>query len=210
MRSSEALETGLAMLQRPQLARLALRSPLPRGVTLLLEVAAGEAGALSEARALTRRSRPSLQTAASFFIEQVLLSREGDSYRVLGATCDASAADLRRHMALLMKWLHPDLVSNGGSNGEFDRSVYVNRVTEAWETVKTNERRTAYDALLAASRTKAAKSQTNRKREAASIGRSSRQRAQASKRQSARQLTLFRLEREGFLSRVMVFLRGRR
>ena len=46
--------------------------------------------------------------AAVFFIEQILLSSDADSYRILGLDHSATAGELRSHMALLLKWLHPD------------------------------------------------------------------------------------------------------
>jgi DnaJ domain len=144
-----AIAAALAMLRDPRLARLAQRGPLPRGMTLLLEVAAGEAEALAAAHSMTSRSEATLQKAAGFFIEQVLLSRQADNYRVLGSSHDASAAELRRHMALLLKWLHPDLFESSGGDKGFNRSVYVNLVTNAWEALKTAERRASYDASLA-------------------------------------------------------------
>ena len=69
-----------------------------------------------------------------------------DSYRVLGATPDASAQDLRHNMALLMSWLHPDKDPAG------DRAVLAARVTRAWTDLRTPDRRTAYDATLGAAR----------------------------------------------------------
>ncbi len=146
MGSHEALAAALGMLRYPHLVRQARRSPLPKGVTFLLEVAAGEPVALREAEAFTGRPEAVLRKAAGFFIEQVLFNGEGDTYRTLGASCEASNADLRRHMALIMKWLHPDLFFGGDG---FDRSLYVSRVTEAWDAIKTDERRAAYDAFLA-------------------------------------------------------------
>ena len=59
-------------------------------------------------RAGTNRSEHSLREAAAFYIEQILLHPDADHYRVLGAQPDASTAELRRNMALLIRWLHPD------------------------------------------------------------------------------------------------------
>ena len=147
MRSPDALATALGMLSCPPIARRASRSPLPKGVTFLLEVAAGEEEALCEAGALTGRPEATLKKAAGFFIEQVLLSQSSDHYRVLGGSRETSDANLRRHMALIMRWLHPDIVSNGGSATDyFDRRLYAERVTGAWEAIKTKERRAVYDA----------------------------------------------------------------
>lgn len=161
MRSLEALSAALGMRSYPRLARKARRLPLPKGVTFVLEIAAGDAEALREAGAFTGHSQAVLQEAAGFFIEQVLFSRHGDIYRTLGASCDASHGELRYHMALLMRWLHPDVLSGGASPGCFDRSIYVNRVTKAWEAVKTDERRAAYDKSLASPDEKAESSPVN-------------------------------------------------
>ena len=84
-----------------------------------------------------------MRNAAAFFIEQILLAPGADSYRVLGGNAQASNSDLRRNMALLLRWLHPDMEHNGTG----DRSVFAARITLAWEDLKTAERRAAYDAL---------------------------------------------------------------
>ena len=148
MRSAEALAAALGMRSQPGLVRKARRMSLPRGMTFLLEVAVGEIDALKEAAALTDHPEAILQEAAGFFIEQILLSHNADNYRTLGASRDASYAELRHHMALLMRWLHPDLISEGPSRPCFDRSVYANRVTNAWDAVKSGARRKAYDDRL--------------------------------------------------------------
>ena len=85
------------------------------------------------------RSRETVCEAAAFFIEQILLSPDADSYRVLGARPEATNYELRRNMALLLRWLHPD------HDGQGARSVFVGRVTRAWNDLKTQERRAAYD-----------------------------------------------------------------
>src|SRR5262249_38591623 len=45
-----------------------------------------------------------------------------------------------RNVALLLKWLHPDVDPRG------ERSVFIGKVTAAWNDLKTPERRAAYDA----------------------------------------------------------------
>jgi hypothetical protein len=147
-RRPDAIAAALAMLRDPRLARLAQRASLPRGMTLLLEIAAGEVTALASARSMTSRSEATLQKAAGFFIEQILLVRHNDNYRVLGSAPNALPAELRRHMALLLKWLHPDLFQSSGEDNGFNRSAYVNLVTKAWEALKTPGRRAMYDASL--------------------------------------------------------------
>ena len=150
MQSAEALATALGMLGFPHMTRRAGHSPLPKGITFLLEVAAGESEALRNASALTGRTEATLRKAAGFFIEQVLLSEYADNYRILGCNREASHGDLRRHMALIMRWLHPDVVGNGAQTQRFDRGLYADRVAVAWEAIKTKERREAYDASRAA------------------------------------------------------------
>jgi len=149
MKSAEALATALGMLSCPQMTRPARLSSLPKGVTFLLEVAAGDSEALQDASELTGRTEANLRKAAGFFIEQVLLSEHAVNYRVLGGSCETSHSDLRRHMALIMRWLHPDVVSSSVQAQRFDRGLYAERVTKAWESIKSKERRAAYDALLA-------------------------------------------------------------
>ena len=114
-------------------------APLPDGMLCLLLIASDDEEAQGAGAEATGRSRDVVKIAAAFFIEQVLLSAESDSYRVLGARDTASNAELRRNMALLLKALHPDLDQNK------DRSVFAGRVTRAWEDLKTQDRRDAYD-----------------------------------------------------------------
>jgi DnaJ-class molecular chaperone len=104
-----------------------------------LRVAAGEESEDARAIALKGRSYDEIHKGAAFFIEQVLLHPDADSYRVLGAAPEATTAELRRNMALLMRWLHPD------KDPEGRRSMFVNRVTRAWDDLKTADRRAAYD-----------------------------------------------------------------
>ena len=106
---------------------------------LLLEIAAGLDEAVDAASELTGRSPHLMRQAAQFFIEQVLLYPDADSYRVLAVGPAAPASELRRNMALLLRALHPDLSANE------TRALFAGRVTRAWEDLKTPERRNAYD-----------------------------------------------------------------
>jgi len=196
MQSPEALSAALAMLHDPRLARVVRARPLPKGITFLLEAAAGEAEALAGAAAVTGRSEATLKNAAGFFIEQVLLSPGADSYRILGADRETSEGELRRHMALLMRWVHPDLVANGAAGQSFDRSVYASRVAQAWQRIKSPERRAAYEASQAAA---------GGQRPA---DRSSGQRRRNLKSARPSQLKIYRLPGEGIWNRLLVLLAG--
>src|SRR5262249_932573 len=144
-----ALRLALDLLHVPWRAKVLRSEPLPRGAPLLLPIAGGDAEADRGADGVMGRSRDVLHDAAAFFIEQILLHPEADNYRVLGATPNATAAELRRNMAWLMAWLHPDRAP------KTERSVLVARVTRAWNDLKTPDRRAAYDEALRRSATRA-------------------------------------------------------
>jgi DnaJ domain len=136
----EALRIAIDLMNIPSRARMVRSEPLPAGVQTLLRIAVGdETGEIAPVVAATARSRDVIERAAGFFIEQILLAPDADSYRVLGVMPNADNAELRRNMALLMRWLHPDLDPEG------ERSTYAHRVTLAWNDLKTPERRLAYD-----------------------------------------------------------------
>jgi hypothetical protein len=197
-RSPEALHAALAILSEPRLLRLARRSALPRGVTLLLEVAAGDPDAIREAQGATGSTEALLTRAAGFFTEQVLLTRSGDSYHILGASSSASPSQLRRHMALILKWLHPDLVPGSGEGRQFDQTALVTLVTGAWETLKTEDRRAAYDAALRSQHNTAPRAPLRRARSGGATS------GPALKR-SYGQLALYKLERESFWVRILSY-----
>ena len=152
MDQTDAVRVAIDVLRVP--TRLpALRSKaLPAGVTALLEIAAGDAVVCRTAAAKVGDSETVVRSATAFFIEQILLYSGNDCYRVLGASSDASSAELRRNMSLLMRYLHPD-------SANIDRSLFARRVLEAWENLKTPERRAQYDAKF---RSTAATSPTKR------------------------------------------------
>lgn len=148
MGRSAALDVAVSLLDRPAAVRLASGAPLPSGVSELLRVAIGEAGVIQSAQAMTGRSPAELQEAAGFFIEQILFHPQADYYRTLGAMQRAPRCELRQHMALLIKWLHPDGRDQRVMRSDLDRGIFIHRVTKAWEQLKTDERRAAYDQLL--------------------------------------------------------------
>jgi hypothetical protein len=129
---------SLDLLHVPARVRPMRSLPLPDGTVSLLRIAAGDEAVTRRAAIATASSPAIVSEAAAFFIEQIMLYPEADSYRVLGTTSQASSAELRRNMSLLLRWLHPD-------RGPSERSVFAHRVTRAWNDLKTEERRSAYD-----------------------------------------------------------------
>src|SRR5262245_5690465 len=212
MGRADALAAALALLEHPGMATRLVEHPrLPDGVQLLLAIAAGEAPALHEARVLTGRSEAILKQAAAFFIEQILLRPGLDSYRVLGGGRETSHGELRRNMALIMRWLHPDVVAKRASGSHLDRSLYANRVSQAWESIKTTERRLAYNASLAAIQTQPGSSGAASEFANAKAGKERRAyTAQTSEIRRTKRLAVHRLEPEDFWSRLLSFWGGRR
>jgi len=147
-----ALKIAVDLLHVPSQVRLVRSEPLPDGVHTLLRIAAAEEDCAQTAALLMDRPPELMGNAAMFFIEQILFAPDADSYRVLGTGPQATSSELRRNVALLLRWLHPDLDRRG------ERSVFIGRVTAAWNNVKTPERRAAYDEQLARHAQRAGKS----------------------------------------------------
>ena len=139
MSDKMALKIAIDLMHVPSQVWLVRSEPLPDGVLILLRIAAGDAEAERSGALAVDRSTEVLRQAATFFIEQILFAPNADSYRVLGAAPQATAAELRRNVGLLLRWLHPDLDPQGA------RSIFARRVTAAWNDLKTPERRAAYD-----------------------------------------------------------------
>lgn len=197
MSARMAVKVAIDLLHVPSQVRLVRSEPLPDGVPQLLQIAAGEEEAECAAAAVTGRSRETVRRSAAFFIEQILFAPDADSYRVLGASSQASAGELRRNAALLLRWLHPDVDADGA------RSVFAHRVTEAWNNLKTPERRAAYDVQrrAAASRKSKSTSRSRRAQLAAVLAR-----LKASER---REPFSFRQNKVGFFRRALSMLLDR-
>ncbi len=206
MPRADALVAAISMLECPHAAKLARSSRLPEGVTFLLEIAAGDAHALSRASQLTGRTEATLQKAAGFFIEQVLLHPGGDSYRILGSDRGTSLSELRRNMALIMRWLHPDVASDASSASNLlGKSLFASRITQAWETIKTDERRKAYNASLA---TKEPSLKRRTDTRALSKNAKMAHRLYARTNSSTKRLVMQRVKSQGFWSRLRQLLGG--
>ena len=190
MSDKTALRVAIDLLHVPSQVRLMRSEPLPRGVPVLLRIAAGDDAAEREAAEQTVRSRDVVRRAAAFFVEQVLFAPDTDSYRVLGSAPQASAGELRSNAALLLKWLHPDRDPHG------ERSIFVSRVTEAWNNLKTPERRAAYDELRRASSERKSRNKAlrrgNRKKLIAALRRQERRGADAPSIYGAEKIGFFR------------------
>jgi hypothetical protein len=135
------LKVAIDLMLTPSQASRIRSAPLPDDVVVLLRIASGDTEAISRATEKLGRSREKVREAATFYVVQILLAPDADSYRVLGARPEATNGELRRNMALLLRWLHPDL------DRKRELSVFAARVTRAWNDLKTPERRANYDRL---------------------------------------------------------------
>ena len=134
-----AVRTAIDLLHVPWRVRLLRAQSLPKDLSPLLRVAAGDEKVLRWISDKTDRSKDVIRDAAEFYIEQILMAPDADCYRVLGVRPEAPTADLRRNMAWLLRASHPDVDRQG------KHATLAMRVTTAWEDVKTPERRAAYD-----------------------------------------------------------------
>lgn len=142
MPSPSSLHLALDLAQSPILAAVMRQQPVPDDILTLIRLAGGDEEVLEKAVRRTGRRSAQLRAAATFYIQQVLWQPDADYYRVLGAARDADAQTLAEHMRFFVKWLHPD----GQAAKPSSRSLA--RVLEAWEAVKTPERRSRYDRAL--------------------------------------------------------------
>ncbi len=140
----EALKAALALAVFPSTRRRLRNAPLPQGVALLLRIVTDDRELIDACAKRLQRRPEELQEAAAFYIEQILLTPRADCYRVLGTRPGAASAELRQNLGLLCRWLHSDVCRDQG------RSVFFVRITGAWNSLKTPERRAAYDAALQA------------------------------------------------------------
>jgi len=206
MHDTTALRIAMDLMQVPSRARSLRSAPLPEGIPILLQVAAGNEEVTREAACAMDRSADAVRSAAVFFIEQILLSPEADSYRVLGAGPGATNSELRRNMSQLLKRFHPDADRSGY------RSSFAARVTLAWQDLKTPARRAAYDASRQDLRPNGARRRDNAgvpapARDASKPG--GRTSGAVSRGTRKRPVGIYRIEQPGPLQRALLFLFGR-
>jgi hypothetical protein len=136
---SDAVRVALQIYAEPHTARGAALAPLPDGVLDALKLAAGSATTQGSCSRDSGVPPERLRAAAKFFIEQVMLTRGADHYRVLGVDPQASTAVIREHYRWLIRWLHPDREGAGW------HAVLAGRVNTAYAELRHAGRRAAYD-----------------------------------------------------------------
>jgi len=142
MTQTGALYHALDLVSMPVLSRVMREQPLPPNVLEVIKIAAGCPETLEHAQELTGQHPDDLSEAAKVYLQEVLFKPGANHYRVLGVAPSAPHKEIRQNMHWLMKWLHPD---RGQSQWE---SVFAQRVTVAWDGIKSAERRARYDREL--------------------------------------------------------------
>lgn len=141
---SHAVFAALALHAQPARVGEVAAQPLPRGMLEVIRIASGQPAPIAEWAAGAKVDPERLREAAVFFVEQVLMHRNADHYRVLGLRSDAAEARIREHYRALMGWLHPDRHQAGW------HEVFAERVNRAYGALRRADSRSAYDVELAA------------------------------------------------------------
>ena len=136
---SPALEQALAAYRSPGLYLRLRERALPDDLLLVLRVAAGDTQALEYAQSVSGEASSELREAAVMFIQQLMFSPGSDSYRVLGVVATAADSQIKEHYRWLLRWLHPDR-----NDDEWD-AIYADRVTLAWQDLRSPERRREFE-----------------------------------------------------------------
>jgi hypothetical protein len=131
-------------------------APLPDGVDALFRIVANDGDSIARYAEHLEKAPTELREAAAFYLEQIILAPGADSYRVLGTQRHAPATELRRNLVQLCRWLHSDMCE------DLPRSIFFLRVMQAWNDLKTPERRAAYDASLGGQASARAPSRANK------------------------------------------------
>lgn len=129
MSETHALKIAIELFHLPSQIRTARTRPLPNGTHLVLRLIVDDPDAIREAQSLNDRPLSDMRQAAIFFVEQILLDPEADAFRTLGVERTATTAECRANMALLLKWLHPDL------NGDDRRATMARQVIDSWKLI---------------------------------------------------------------------------
>jgi len=131
MSGPRGIDLALDLARMPAMAHAIEAPSIPADVFEVMRIAAGAPDICQLASRATGQPVAVLIEAARFYLQQVLLRPDADSYRVLGLLPGASRELARRNMRCLLQWLHPDV------NRDWD-SAYAHRVLAAWREVSAD------------------------------------------------------------------------
>jgi hypothetical protein len=121
MDEHDALRMAVSMYRQPLLKSRYHSKPIPRGMLLLIKIAAGSEDTCQEASEELQESPQLLRDASVFYLQQVLAKPQLDAYGCLCLAPGAAAAAINLHKRWLLKWLHPDRNSNRWETVLFQR-----------------------------------------------------------------------------------------
>ncbi len=121
MEEHDALRLALSIYRQPLHKSTYLSKPFPKGVLLLIKIAAGSEEVSELTSQQMQVSTQLLRDASVFYLQQVLAKPNLDAYGCLCLAPGAAAADITLHKRWLLKWLHPDRNSNRWETVLFQR-----------------------------------------------------------------------------------------
>ena len=134
---STALREAIRLYRDPSVLRLLAKRPLPDGVDLLLNVAAGAAPSPEGASPWGEVSPEELRTAARFYVARILFDGSSDDFRMFGSNEPIDLEHLKLSRRLLLRWLHPDTTRDPDAT-----SLFI-RMNEAWDRIRSGSARIA-------------------------------------------------------------------
>lgn len=128
-----AIEVALELSRLPVLAEAMRKAPLPGEVGVIIRIAGGCRATLEEASVGIGRGEREVREACTFYVQQVLLDSNADSYRALGGAPGTALGVLREHRNWLLKRFHPDARSSAWE------AMYARRVLQAWRELQAGD-----------------------------------------------------------------------
>ena len=114
----DAIDVALSKSRLPPSQK---QSALPDNMTDLVRLAAEHKDTLTLYANRKNMKSEQLVEAARFYLQTLILENKTDDHKTLGLTPAATAAEIKDHKRMLLKWLHPDLNKNRWESSLFNR-----------------------------------------------------------------------------------------
>ncbi len=119
----DAIDVALGRMRAPQGAssRQLQLSPLPNNMSDLVRLAAEQKDTVERYVEQKNLKAEQLVEAAQLYLQNLILNSGEDAHKTLGLKPGATAAEIKDHKRMLLKWLHPDLNKNRWQSALFNR-----------------------------------------------------------------------------------------